>query len=343
MPVFFRVEINKDVGTGHFFRCLIIAQELKRLGMNSVFLFGEELKTIIKILQNENLKFFVFSNKSNEEEELIKHLKSKKSSKNYLVADCDIPLYYNLEFQKKLKYLNVDFALITFIGIKKFEGKLIHNQNIRALDLEYSKSKKYKLLLGPKYCILRDEFIVKSQIGVEEFKNKKKNIIITFGGVDKPNRTYFTVKALIKLSHYFEHLFIVLGINYENETELVEFLNTSGLSYSILRNITNISDYMAQSFISINSGGLTCWENGILNTLNIVLGYSFREEESGLALERHKMGYYIGNVNQIGYQEFTNRLKSVFNKEKEMEKRVKCLKNEIGDEGVVRFVDELLN
>ena len=54
---FIRVDANKSIGYGHFFRTLVLAEKLKLLGVNVKFIFNKN-KKITEILKKKKINFF---------------------------------------------------------------------------------------------------------------------------------------------------------------------------------------------------------------------------------------------------------------------------------------------
>ena len=254
MKIFIRADGGKAIGIGHIMRTMVLAKELKKTN-EVIFLSkkneNETFDAGIKILKQNNFLVEYISEKEFMED--IISLKRRYSAECIITDSYDVDTRYFDELKKHFKlsgyiddvnkcYMNVDFII---------------NQNINALDIDYSKTtnKMTKLFLGTKYCMMRDEFINEYEKKVE--REDVLDILLTLGGMDDKNNT---LKLLHILEKTGKNIHVVIGKAYSNE--LIRKLNILSRKNEkiILHENAIMSDLMCKCDVAIAGCGSTLYE-----------------------------------------------------------------------------------
>lgn len=250
--ILFVVTGNDNVGLGHVYNTLLIANDI--LNHNITFLVDKDSKLALEKINSKNYNVKI-QTKSNIIEDIM------ELSPDIVINDC---LDTDYKYVKKLKELNISIINFEDLG----EGSKLADLVVNAIYPEkmYMKNHYY----GPDYFILRDEFLYCSQ------KNEVgpvKNILLTFGGVDPNN---YTKKVLESIYSYCDELGIsinvITGFGYKKDDTLKDFKNIN-----LLSNVTNISKYMLDADLIFTSAGRTTYEIASLGTPAIVLAQNERE------------------------------------------------------------------
>jgi spore coat polysaccharide biosynthesis predicted glycosyltransferase SpsG len=155
--VFFKVDANDSIGTGHLFRCRLLARGLRRYGVNSIFLTFSTSPALLSELIFEGFEVKSLSTEeSKDPEAILKYVKEYQNSESILVVDSDGPAFYTEDFQHEVRCSDTRLMMITFKHEHHYLADLIHNQSLVALRQEYPVEGYTKLLLGPRYAILAD-------------------------------------------------------------------------------------------------------------------------------------------------------------------------------------------
>ncbi len=290
---YIRVDANKTIGTGHLVRTEILADELAKNNFIINFICKDIPKDYSQKLINKSYKIYRLKNNDSELKEISQIINDK--NKSILIIDSDKPEFYTKEFQTKIKKQNIKLMIITFYNNHHFYADIVLNQNIMALSQKYSCEPYTKLLLGPKNVILKEDYRKIAQ-SLDKYKTKlpNKTVLLSFGGIDKPNRTEFVYKALLNCKNKVDKIIIVLGSMYEHKAEIEELAKNDKIKTEIYQNTQKMPYLQAEADIMISSGGLTVWEAGAFKTLNIIMGFSEREQIGGKFIGNNNLGYYLG-------------------------------------------------
>ena len=258
MRFLFRTDTTVKMGTGHFMRCLALAQACKDRGGEVLFLTSAVIPLAFQHrLKTEKIRY----------ESLNVGMGSRLDAKKTTVrgffwgADCIVldGYHFGPAYQKYLKERGHRVLLFDDYGIHpKYFADFILNPNILKPYASYE-SAKAKLFLGPFYAVLRREFV--------KTRRKKKNMrepkrwIILMGGSDPANMTGKVIKAWQMIRKNSWKVAVVVG---PQNPKRVELRSYQSKDISVLEDPKNISALMQRSDFGIIAGGSTCWEMGRL-------------------------------------------------------------------------------
>ncbi len=239
MRIYIRADGGEGIGLGHIMRTLVLAKELskehtvKYLCLNKMKYYkGVEvvIKNNIDVIkldtEEDGFKFegsIIIVDKYGLNEDYYKTL--KKSYKKVVCLDDNNEL---------------DF----------YFSDIVINQNIYAEELIYNCSSNTKLLLGPKYVLLRDEFINLHPININK---RVENILITVGGSDDNNITERIINEL-KNEYYILH--VIIGNAFINEESLRRYESDNIIFYKN----PEMSEVMKKCDMAISGYGSTIYE-----------------------------------------------------------------------------------
>ena len=264
--ILFNVSGYKEIGLGHVYNVLSIANEI--LNHEIIFLFDKKSKLGFSIIKKMNYNCFLQTN--NEIVEDIKNL-----NPDIVINDC---LNTQLKFIKLLKKEN--FKVINFedTGLGARKADLV----INAMYNNDNKIKNH--FFGKKYFILRDEFL---SLNPKKTNHTVKKVLLTFGGVD-PND--FTLKTLKSISEFCIinniKITVIAGLGYKN----INLIKDSFSEIRIVKNTKFISNYIQDSDLIFSSAGRTTFETASLGIPTIVLCQNKRETTHFFA---HKSNGFI--------------------------------------------------
>lgn len=317
--ILFVVAGNSEIGLGHVYNTLIIANDI--LNHQIEFLVDSKSELAMQKIKSKN--YFVT---------IQKH---KNILEDINLINPDIIINDRLDTSKD--YIQ---------GIKKLGIKSINFEDLGegskyadiVFNAIYSEEKKIKNhYFGHKYFILRDEFLF--DFSVKKIENVKR-VLITFGGVDPCNLTF---KVLNSIYYYCQEqsilIDIVAGIGYDRFETLSKFENIN-----IHKNVLNISNYMLNSDIIFTSAGRTVYEIASMGVPSIVLAQNNRELTHFFASEKNgfiNMGLGLNQDSESILKQFKSLIES---KEKRINANKLMLKQNLknGRKKVIFLINNLI-
>ena len=127
-----------------------------------------------------------------------------------------------------------------------------------------------RLLLGPRYSLLREEF---SRLRSEARPRKGgvNRILVSFGGVDAVNYTSYAVEALHRLgpSGFHVEADVVVGAGHPRRGAVENACVSAGFTCHV--QTTQMGELMARADIAIGAGGTAIWERCCLGLPSLVM------------------------------------------------------------------------
>jgi len=339
MFIFFRVNLSKKSGLGHFIRSKRLAEEFSKRNINTYIVIDNKYKRI-RLNKFLNIKYLYEKNESyNVRHDAKRFLDLISNEKSIIIVD-DYRVDDNWIKEVKKNH----HKLIIFDDFfKKFSSSdYIINTKPNFLIREYlEKYKKIninsKLIMNPKYSLL-------SKIKKKKYKTKKFNIMLYLGAS-------FDVSPLIKIILYIKK-------NYKNTDRNLNYylvvgpfskknIKISQISkFSNIKILINKNDVIAKyNFIDlfVGSSGMSLYENKYYNIPSIFFQMSDNQKIDSDATDL--LGFYFFLERKSIYN-FKKISKLIFEVYKNYPKVKKYLINstvKLDQNGSKRIVDTIIS
>ena len=250
--ILFVVTGNSVVGLGHVYNTLLIANDI--LNHEVEFLVDSDSRLAHDAIAARNYP--------------VRMQSRADIADDVLAMGCDVVVNDRLDtdsvYVARLKSAGLAVVNIEDLGPGAAQADLVVN----AIYPEKQATPKHHF--GPAYFVLRDEFLMKAPAATHD---RVERVLLTFGGVDPNNLTRKVLSAI----HGFclENgiaMTVVAGFGYQAYESLASFAGVD-----IVRNASNIADYMAEADLAFTSAGRTTYELASLGVPALVLAQNERE------------------------------------------------------------------
>ena len=332
----FRTDANSEIGTGHFMRCLTLAQELKKNGAELCFVSRAMPPYLAQMLKESGIDLHALPDNDAEYSDELPHSQWLKGSQhqdaiqtiealgaaniNWLVVD-----HYAIDqrWETPIRKLANKIMVIDDLADRQHDCDLLLDQNFyQEMDARYVGKVPHncKLLLGPTYALLREEFR-EARKCVKLRTGEIKNVLVFFGGVDVENLTTMALKALIVLNLDLR-VDVVIGRGHPHIQEIEVLCKLHNFSCHI--QTRHIAVLMARADLAIGAGGSSNWERCCLGLPSIVIATANNQIYISKELSTLNACIYLGwfeDINSvmlqnaiIGLIDSNNTLRSISNK-----------------------------
>jgi len=271
--IIFRVDASHDIGTGHLMRCLCLADAFVKQGYSCRFLsryIPEYLEDKVKNKGHELLILPLIQKDQLDDLQYSRWLGVSQSSdaKATLNAISDINVdwlvidHYGIDhrWEKQLRQVSPKIMVIDDLANRKHDCDVLLDQNFHDKNSERYASlvpEHCRLMLGPKFSILRDEFWhQRTKLRIRN--GDVKRVLIYFGGFDNSNFTLLALQSIIKLNNKKIIVDVVVGKEHSHLKEITDFCQKA--DYKLHLQVDNIAELMALADLSIGAGGISTWE-----------------------------------------------------------------------------------
>lgn len=284
MKIAFRTDASIQIGTGHFMRCITLADELKKQGARISFISRnlpphlsemlnarkiEHITLITDVIQEPSDRLahssWLGTSQSKDAQATLQALANQ--TWDWVVVD-----HYALDerWESAVRQNCKKLMVIDDLADRQHDCDVLLDQNFYADKQTRYNGKvpvRCQLLLGPRYALLREEFrISREKINVRAGDVKK--ILVFFGGVDADNYTNLAIQALAELNITLP-VHVVIGAQHPSREQIQQACVKYG--YVCHVQTTHMAELMAEADLAIGGGGTATWERCCLGLPTISL------------------------------------------------------------------------
>jgi len=283
MKVVFRVDSSFRMGSGHFMRCLTLAEALHAQDVQVSFISRDHPGNIVHMLHKQAIPVTVLpaptiseSSHCEDYAEWLGVTQAEDAAEtlealygrypDWLVVD-----HYGLgiEWEQQVRSNVKKLMVIDDLASRSHDCDLLLDQNYSTEgEQRYAKLVPVtcKLLLGPRYALLQHEF--RSIRGhLKSRKHKLKRILVFFTTGDDQGET---LKAMHGIESFgpVEHVDVVVGLSNLSNAEIIN--KCQQLKWVYHCQIDYMPKLIAESDLVIGGGGSSNWERCALGVPSLV-------------------------------------------------------------------------
>ena len=316
-----RTDASVQIGTGHVMRCLTLADELRGRGTEAIFVcrefdgnlcgYIEEKGYIVHRLpvsdateqgdQNveTSLKHAAWlgTDWQTDARQVGEIIKGFENPSDWLVVD-----HYALDerWEGYLRPYVKKIMVIDDLADRAHECDLLLDQNFyENLESRYNGLVPAwcKKLLGPKYALLRPEFM-EARKNLRKRDGHVKRIMIFFGGSGPTNETAKVLEAIRMLNRPDIAVDVVVGA-FNSHRKVIEQMASDLPDCTCYFNVEDMAALMAGADLAVGAGGTTVWERCALGLPSLVTTVAENQEKT------------VSDMAELGYLLFLGRSEAV--------------------------------
>ncbi len=287
-----RVDASTAMGTGHVMRCLALAAAWQNA--SKVYMVCSQVPAALRLkIEDAGYNFVDLEAPHPALPDLAIMRELLKQHQAYVVLD---GYHFDEMYQAEIRRMAGRLMVIDdYNHLPAYDSDILLNQNVGSDVLKYNCNPGCRILTGPRYSLLRPEFIKRLRDRRREFLPTAKKLLVSMGGADASNMTLEILKVLEQLPLADLEVAVVLGPANTHLASITEFTGRSKYGYRILRNIGDMTEVMDWAEVGISAGGSTCWELCFLGLPFFVFSLAENQrivahglEENGAAILCHK-------------------------------------------------------
>ncbi len=304
-----RADASITTGTGHVMRCLALAQAWQDAGGRAVFAMAEATAALQARLSVASFDIGAVRAGAGTPEDARETIAlGRELQCEWIVVD---GYHFTADYQRALKSAGFRLLLLDDYGhASHYSADLVLNQNICAREPLYARrDPPTRLLLGPRYCLLRREFSAWRDWR-REVSSEGRRVLVTMGGSDPENVTERVLQALDLLEiKDLEAIVVVGGSNPHFQSQ--ERLPWASKQISLRRDVNNIAELMAWADVAVSSAGTTCWELCLLGLPSLLVDVAENQTALAVELARRHCAIHLGGAGDFTVEQLAGRLEEL--------------------------------
>jgi UDP-2,4-diacetamido-2,4,6-trideoxy-beta-L-altropyranose hydrolase len=293
-----RADASVRAGIGHVMRCLALAQAWRDAGGQALFVMSQPPPAIQDRLCSERIEVTSLPLRTGQAEEVrwLSEAASRHRAE-WVVVD---GYQFGADYQRALKDAGLKILFLDDYGHSEhYCADLVLNQNAHAQEDFYrNRAAGTRLLLGPRYALLRREFL-----GCKSWKRAitpvGRKVLVTLGGSDPDNVTLRVIEALRLLRIEGLSATVVVGGANPHMKSLAEAVSDRGGIIRLVQNAPNMPELMAWADLAVAGAGSTCWEMSLLGLPSLLVDQAENQVPIAHKLDEMGVARHLGGCRDV--------------------------------------------
>lgn len=305
-----RADASVRTGTGHLMRCLALAQAWQEEGGVAHFALEGGLPALERRLLDGGMGVSRADASPGSLEDAAQTIAlARQMEAAWVVLD---GYGFDAPYQRAVKEAGLRLLVVDDYGhASYYYADLVLNQNIGADESLYVNREPYtRLLLGPRYAMLRREFWPWRD-WKREIPPVAHKVLVTLGGADPDNMTLRVIRALRQVQIAGLEATVVVGGGNPHWESLRSATEHSGGKIHLECDVRDMSVLMAWADVAVSAGGSTCWELAFMGLPALVLVVA--ENQKGIADGLNALGVVrnLGWYTDVAEMDLSRALKAL--------------------------------
>jgi UDP-2,4-diacetamido-2,4,6-trideoxy-beta-L-altropyranose hydrolase len=291
-------------------RCLALAQAWQDGGSDSIFAMAESTPALNRRLQDEGMRIEPLAASAGTAEDAMQTCQlAGKNGAVWIVVD---GYNFGSEYQGAIKVAGFKLLFVDDnVHAEAYCADLVLNQNIHARASLYgARDSSTRLLLGPRYAMLRREFRLWRNWR-REIPASGRKILVTMGGSDPHNLTAKVIEAVGRLSQPGVETVVLAGGS-NPQLHLIE-ASIPKESMRLITDAINVPEWMTWADVAVAGAGTTFWEMCFLGLPGILLVLAENQKGVAAAAERMGIASSLGKAENVNASAIADKLEGLLN------------------------------
>ena len=305
--ILIRCTVGRQYGIGHLTRCWTLADALKSRGAHSTFLLFDPDPSIEAWVREQQyiLRKLPTGAVSSDCGPIIDVF--RRSGFSLLVLDGYIFENHHLE---ELDDAGVPTLYMDDMMSLAYPCPLVFNQNFYARPEHFRIRNGTRLLLGPRYALVREEFRQARANLNRTGRGEMRHLLVSGGGADPTGLTCKVLEALGGLETELDVTVVVGPINpaFRKIQRRASLLDRHRVQ--VLQNVERMSTVMERADFVVSAAGTTCMELCVMGLSGLLIETSPLERRIGEGLQARGLFVNLGWHEEVSADRIREALES---------------------------------
>ncbi|MGH2405415.1 MAG: UDP-2,4-diacetamido-2,4,6-trideoxy-beta-L-altropyranose hydrolase [bacterium] len=293
-----RVDAGETLGLGHAMRCLALAQAWRDRGGVAVFVMAETTPEIESRIRSEGCgltRLPVVPAGPEDTAATVRIL--GETSPSWVVLD---GYRFGAGYQRDVRTAAGRLLVVDDFGqVEARDADIVVDQNLGAgEDVYNTRHPSARLLLGPRYAMLRREFLA-WQGWQRSIPALARTFLVTFGGGDAGEMTLQAVRALSASQNGPRETTVVVGGSRTACEDIRRAIDEAGLRARVEHGTPDMPALMAWADLGLTAAGSTVWEAAFMGLPSLLAIRAPNQRAVGEELGRAGVAALLGPVEAL--------------------------------------------
>jgi UDP-2,4-diacetamido-2,4,6-trideoxy-beta-L-altropyranose hydrolase len=302
-----RADASTAMGTGHVMRSLALAQAWRQHRGRVVFVSAELAESVKRRLKAEGMRVVRVEDDRRRAAHTIQW--ARQLGANHVVLD---GYHFSSEYQAAIQGAGLRLMVIDDFGeAGPYHADWILNQN-------YSASKNLYpccapgagLLLGPKFALLRHEFLQKRR-PTRRVPRIARRVLVTLGGSDPDNTTLRIIQAFQSVCVESLEIIVVVGGANPHLESLDRATRMSNGNIVVRVDVADMPSLMGWADIAVASASTTSWELAFLGVPSLLVALAENQRIPSASAEEVGVALTLGWHSDLDSKEMAARIQDL--------------------------------
>jgi UDP-2,4-diacetamido-2,4,6-trideoxy-beta-L-altropyranose hydrolase len=299
MKIVIRADASISTGTGHIMRCLTLAKALYERGEKVIFVCRDVPGNCFGIIQNNG--FDVIRLAGNDpfiaDQDAEQTAIGMGDKPDWLIVD-----HYAIgaDWERLLRPHVGRIMVIDDLADRPHDCNVLLDQNLfDDMQLRYDglTPPDCRLFLGPRFALLRDEFIAARRT-LRERSGNVKRILLFFGGSDPTNETEKAMQSFNQL--FYRDISIDVVVGFSNPIAYkIRDICADKPKVTFHHQVSNMAELMAHADLAIGAGGTTTWERCFLGLPTLIVVIADNQVKPAQATDNAGLARLVGSSSKV--------------------------------------------
>lgn len=354
--VAFRVDASARIGSGHFARCLTLADALRQRGAQAAFLCRHLPAHMAALLAARTYDLRRLDNaaprpvaaesalyagwlgidQSDDAQAAVRALSGE--TWDWVVVD-----HYALDstWEEPVRAVANRVLVIDDIANRQHSADVLLDQNYYP-DMSRRYAGKVtadcQLLLGPTYALLREEF-GRLHADVRPRSGPVRRVLVFFGGVDAGNYTEVAVRALGEMASTRLHVDVVIGAQHPSPQNIRSACAKYGFECHV--ETAQMAQLMAAADLGIGGAGSATWERCCVGLPALIISLADNQTDIAHGVDLCGAGWYLGTQEVVALPALRDAIRALLHDRARLESFSRNAYSLVDGRGASRVCDVL--
>jgi UDP-2,4-diacetamido-2,4,6-trideoxy-beta-L-altropyranose hydrolase len=342
MNLLIRADASAVIGSGHVMRCLALAQAWQDQGSHTIFAMAMEAPALEARLKSEGVELLNLLTRLGSLEDARQIIAlAKKVQAIWIVVD---GYHFGAEYQRCIKESGLKLLVIDDFGhLESYNADLVLNQDLCAEEILYRNRASFtRLLLGPRYALIRHEFS-KWREWNREISDVGRKVLVTMGGGDPDNVTFKVIQSLQQVDVDGLEAVVVVGATNTHYEELKSAVRSSHVPIRLEQNVTSMPELMGWADVAVSAGGSTCWELSLMGLPALILLLADNQRENTRLLHMVDAVISLGWHREVACERIASALEGLCEEKDQRVKMSSVGRGLVDGKGAARVVGLMMD